>query len=370
MQRPIALALTAIFIIVGGAFLIINDKSTTTNWPSDDAKDKPKIASSSSSSPQSSSSSGGGGSGGSGGGSGSGSGSSGSVSAVPDILHDKATQPSTDTTVSPSDKTTQGDNSSKQTTIGSDTSGKTNSLGSHEPENRTTPVKAAPVNTSPPPPPPKQVPSGTLLLTESLQYMKDGRMLLAGPQNTLTYPIIRAGTSYSGTIGSSGSLSQIDISRLIGYPSPAVVNVPPPATHKEGHNVNGNTVWTEVPYNPVSIPIGSYPSNAGLKQAVDGYISTAGPHIQRKLHTGEWVFTPAPSASYKLDWNAIMFGMIQIRGVLKVRYDKTDNILGLEPNAWYQGDVETGWSTHAFFGGAEARNELTGLIILGNWGRV
>ena len=336
MQRPIALALTAILIIAGGAFLIMNDKSTNTAWPADDAN-----------------------------------GGSGSVSAVPDLLHDKSTQPSTDLSAPSTEKAAQGDNNPNQTTIGSDTSGKTNSSGGQEPERRTTPVKVAPVNTSPPPPPPKQVPSGTLLLTESLQYMKDGRMLLAGPKNDLTYPVIKAGTSYSGTIGSSASLGQTDISRLASYTSPGVVEYPPPATHKVGHNdANGNTTWTEEPYNPLTKPIGSYSSDAGFKQSVDYYISIMGPHIQRKLHTGEWVFTPAPSASYLTNWSTPTFGAYQIRGILRVRYSNANNTLGLEPNTWYQGDAEMGWTTSGFFSNDEARDELVGLIILGNWGKI
>ena len=358
MQRAIALALTAIFIIAGGAFLIMNDKSTNTAWPADDPKGKAKIATSSS---------GGGSNGGSSGSSASG--GNGSTSAVPDQLHDKSTQTSTDPSASSTDKAAQGDNATKQTTISSGTSGNTNTASGQSQERRATPIKAAPVNTSPPPPA-SQKTTG-IVYGETLSYMKSGQAVIGAPRNTTTYPVIPNGTAYQGTIGSPGNLSQADISQLASYPSPGVIEYPPPATRKEGHNdASGKTIWTDVPFNPINIPVGSYATSGIFKQTVDSYIANMGPHLQRKLNTTEWSFTPAPMASYESSYNAHLWGRTRIRGKLKVRYSDANNSLNLDPGVWYQGDAEIGMESVAFFSHDAPRYILMSLVILGHWGKV
>ena len=117
-------------------------------------------------------------------------------------------------------------------------------------------------------------------------------------------------------------------------------------------------------------PIGTYSGDAEFKKAVDYYISIMGPHIQRKLQTTEWFFTPSPSASYLTNWATPTFGAYQIRGIIRVRYSSSNNTLGLDSDTWYQGDAELGWTTAGFFSNDEARDELVGLVILGHWGKV
>ncbi|WP_018213688.1 hypothetical protein [Desulfitobacterium hafniense] len=186
---------------------------------------------------------------------------------------------------------------------------------------------------------------------ESLQYTKAGQPALGAIQDAGLYPIIADGSPYEGTIQPSSNLSQADIDRLIDY--------------KYTNVAESNDI--------VERPAGTYDQDASFKQAVDGYIENMGPHIQRKLKTAEWEFTPAPTASYSANFKPL-YGSIMIRGTLKVRYTSSDNPFKLEPNTWYQGDAEIGLRTVAFFTNNAQdripRTILGSFVILSGWGKV
>lgn len=183
---------------------------------------------------------------------------------------------------------------------------------------------------------------------ESLQYTKSGQPALGAMQNEGSYPIIADGSPYEGTIHPVSNLSQADIDRLTGY--------------KYTNVVEYNDIVEE--------PAGTYDQDASFKRDVDSHIENMGPHIQRKLKTAEWEFTPAPTASYSPRF-ASFYGNTMIRGMLKVRYNSSDNPFKLEPNVWYQGDAEIGLSTVAFFTNDPQdripRRTLGSLIILSGW---
>ncbi|SHN66324.1 hypothetical protein [Desulfitobacterium chlororespirans] len=206
------------------------------------------------------------------------------------------------------------------------------------------------------PPPQNSTPAVTppsskgLSFGESLQYTKAGQPALGAMQNESSYPIIADGSPYEGTIHPSDNLSQADIDRLIGY--------------KYTNVVESNDI--------VEKPTGTYDQDASFKRVVDGYIENMGPHIERKLRTNEWEFTPAPTASYSARF-ASLYGKTIIRGKLKVRYSTSDNPFKLEPNTWYQGDAEIGLSTVAFFTNNAQdripRTILGSFVILSGWGK-
>jgi len=182
-----------------------------------------------------------------------------------------------------------------------------------------------------------------------LQYTKSGQPALGAVQDARLYPIIADGSPYNGTIHPSSNLSQADINRLASYPYTNVVEY--------------GDIVTE--------PAGTYAKDDSFKRAVDSYIKNMGPHIQRKLQTKHWEFTPAPMACYSASNYSFVFGDIMIRGVLKVKYDTPDNPLKLEPNVWYQSDAEMGFSTTFFFSNSPEdrtpRTILGSLVILGKW---
>lgn len=356
MQKPTALILAVLLIIGGGMFFILNKKPADTGWIPDDPKEKPKITASSSASPSASS-----------GGSVSGStASGGAISVASDASTNAA---SLDSTGGSSKATTASSSgASEQTTVDSGAASDSSAANSSTPEKQTEPVAAAPKDSSPPPPPPKPVPSGSLILTESLQYgPKTGRPILGPPKALTSYPIIPPGTSYQGKILSASNLSQADISRLASYSMSPILDFPPPSTKRE--YINGK--WVEQPNNPIILPIGSYASDTGFKAMIDIFVTNAGPHIQRKLQTTEWEFTPAPMASYRFEGSQL-FAPYRIRGVLRVKYKTVDNVLKLSPNVWYQSDVEIGMANMAFLTNnpddRKPRDILMDLVVLKDWG--
>lgn len=207
---------------------------------------------------------------------------------------------------------------------------------------------------SPSPEPATSAPSNSKGVTygENLQYTKSGQMFLGAPQDSRNYPIIANESPYGGKINFSGDLSQSEIKRLMAYKPTAVAE------------------WNDT----TSKPIGAYENDAEFKKTVDYFISNMGPHIERKLKTTEWEFTPVPMAAYEVQNFIDMFGHVVIRGVLKVKYSDVNNPLMIEPGVWYQGDVELGMSSVAFFTNnpqdRTPRIILNTLVVLGSWGQI
>lgn len=207
------------------------------------------------------------------------------------------------------------------------------------------------------PPPQNSTPAVTpqsskgLSFGESLQYTKSGQPALGSVQSIREYPIIADGSPYEGTIHPASNLSQADIDRLTGY--------------KYTNIVESNDI--------VEQPSGTYDQDASFKRVVDGYLENMGPHIQRKLKTAEWEFTPAPTASYSANFTPL-YGSTIIRGMLKVRYNSSDNPFKLEPNVWYQGDAEIGLETTFIFSNdpqdRTPRRILASFVILSGWGKI
>jgi hypothetical protein len=232
---------------------------------------------------------------------------------------------------------------------------KANNSNDNSDKLREVPTETAPKDTSPPPPPPtpketKPTNQG-ITFGENLQFTKAGLPAIGAPQKSTIYPIIADGTSYQGKINPSNNLSQADVSRLASYTPTAIAE------------------WNDVFQNP----IGAYATDSEFKKVIDKYIENMGPHIQRKLKTTEWEFTPAPMAAYSVENFGTMFGSYSIRGILKVLYTNPDNPLSLKPNTWYQGDVELGFQTVAFFTNNPEdripRTILKLLVVLDNWGK-
>lgn len=332
MQKPVALIIAVLLIIGGGYYFIQHKQVVSSGWVV--SEDKPSGRSPPSSSGSSAPSSGGGG--------GPVSSSAGSSVSTPapaaeDISKSTTTQTQSDknsrksnitgqaskpTPFQPSSSGSKPSSSgSEPSSSGSDSSSGSGSGSSESEQKFSEPVKTAPQNSSPPPPAPKQVsPSSGLIFTESLQYLKSGQPYLGPPADSRAYPIIPDGTSYQGKINPPSNLSQADINRLANYPCPNV-------TEKNDTTPD---------------PIGSYTTDAKFKKTIDYFIANMGPHIQRKLQTTEWEFTPAPTASYSVGNYKPYFGNYVIREILKVRYSSPDNPLHLDPNVWYRGDIEMG----------------------------
>jgi hypothetical protein len=182
--------------------------------------------------------------------------------------------------------------------------------------------------------------------------------MLGAPSDLRTYPIIPNGMAYQGTMEPASNLTQADITRLGSYPTVSAVDIGLPDSMQ-------SQLITE--------PVGWAVTDTTSKQKMDTFISNLGPHIERKLQTTEWMFTPAPMYAYMVHGN-IQIGSILIPGILKVRYSSANNPLQLPANVWYQGDVRMGSDVTFFFTNNPQdripRTILKSIVIIGNWGPV
>lgn len=202
------------------------------------------------------------------------------------------------------------------------------------------------------------------------QGQKTKQKMLGPAQPLNSYPIIPPGTPYKGKIDTETKLSQETIERIKNhaYPRDKLYEM----EHWRYESVNGKIIKTT--YDPVEKHVGSYYTDEKFKSQTDAILKEAGPHIERKLKTPDWVFIPVPEAFYESNWLDTIYGIKSLRGVLKVKYSSSDNPLGLKAGVWHEGDVEMGWTYGAFLTNnpedRKPRLQLRSLILLGEWGRI
>lgn len=256
----------------------------------------------------------------------------------------------------------KSNSSSPTSNIPSVNSVNTSDSGSSNPGNSSSdsvsssPVQqSVPQSSSPTAQPVAVVASTNITPSESLSSTASGQPMLGAPSDLRTYPIIPNGMAYQGTMEPSSNLTQADITRLASYPTVSATDVGLPASMQS---------------QLITYQAGSYATNASFKHSIDEVIKALGPHLDRKLQTSEWQFTPSTADSY----GVFSGGDYRLRGILKVRYSGSNNPLNISANVWYQGDVDIGMSFEGFLtNNAQdrvVRPILMNLIILGNWGPI